>query len=278
MGKRTSQLTQLTAAQVAQGDFLPIVDVSAGQTKYVTVKDLTGLPDTGWLATGESWAYSSWSATTRIGVITVPTDATTKYTAGMRVRFSQTTGGVKYGIIHLVAATQLTVFFPTGTTLNNEAITTPVYSPLDTPLGFDKNPDLWTLSTKDTAQRSQLTITTGVWYNIGSLSLTVPAGAWLLSYKVSAQHNPTTAVGGQVYATLSSGNSTESDNDFSCYAEGYTASANVASFDVPMFITKHVKFASNTPMYLNAKSMQAGGLYFRGDNVPTIIKCVSAYL
>ena len=131
MGKRTSQLTQLTAAQVAQGDFLPIVDVSAGQTKYITVKDLTGAPDFGWAATGESWSYSSWDSTRRMGVVTVPTDATTKYTPKMRVRFSQTTGATKYAIIHAVSATTLTLHFPSGTTLNNEAITSPVYSGLD---------------------------------------------------------------------------------------------------------------------------------------------------
>lgn len=135
MGKRTSQLTQLTAAQVAQGDFLPIVDVSAGQTKYVTVKDLTGAPDFGWSATGESWAYSSFNSTLGTGVITVPTDATTKYSIGMWVRFSQTTGGIKYGRIIAVTSTSLTVQFPSGTTLANEALTSPVYSPHDSPFG-----------------------------------------------------------------------------------------------------------------------------------------------
>ena len=89
MSKRISQLTQLTAAQLASNDILAIVDVSAGQTKYITVKDLTGLPDFGWTATGESWAYSSWDSTTRIGVITVPTDATIKYTPKNRVRLAR---------------------------------------------------------------------------------------------------------------------------------------------------------------------------------------------
>lgn len=139
MGKRTSQLTQLTAAQVAQGDFLPIVDVSAGQTKYVTVKDLTGLPDTGWLATGESWAYSSWNSTLHTGVITVPTDATTKYAIGMWVRFSQTTGGTKWGKIVSITLTTLTVNFPNGVTFTNETLTSPVYSPLERPVGSPDN-------------------------------------------------------------------------------------------------------------------------------------------
>lgn len=136
MGKRTSQLTQLTAAQVAQGDFLPIVDVSAGQTKYVTVKDLTGLPDFGWTATGESWAYSSYSSVTHIGVITVPSDATVKYFNGMKIKITQTTGGTKYGEVVAVTSTTLSVQWEQSKTLANEAITSPQYSAEESPAGM----------------------------------------------------------------------------------------------------------------------------------------------
>lgn len=137
MGKKISQLVQLTAAQAAQTDLIPIVDISAGKTKYITLKDLTGLPDVGWIATGESWAYSSWTLATRIGVVTVPSDATTKYTPGMRIRFSQSTGGTKYGVITAVTATTLSIFFPSPGVLQNEAISSPVYSPEWAPVGFD---------------------------------------------------------------------------------------------------------------------------------------------
>jgi len=136
MAKRISQLTQLTAAQVAQGDQLAIVDVSAGQTKYVTVKDLTGVPDVGWTATGESWTFGSYNSATRIGVINVPSNATLKYSVGMRVRIAQTTGGTKWGFVVAVATTTLSVFFGQGITLNNEAITSPVYSVEYLPYGY----------------------------------------------------------------------------------------------------------------------------------------------
>lgn len=133
MAKRNSQLTELLI--VAQDDYLTIVDTSAGQSKRVSVKNLTGLPDVGWTATGESWSFSSWTAASNTGVVTVPTDATTKYAVSMFVRFAQTTGGTKYAKILAVTATTLTLWMP-GYTLNNEAITSPVYSPLAHPFGL----------------------------------------------------------------------------------------------------------------------------------------------
>lgn len=135
MAKRISQLTQITAAQLATTDLVPVVDVSAGQTKYATIKDLTGLPDFGWSATGESWSYSSYNSSTKIGVISVPSDATTKYNAGMRVRITQATGGTKTGEIVAVSSTTISVYF-NSYTLNNEAITSPQYSSGSAPLGF----------------------------------------------------------------------------------------------------------------------------------------------
>lgn len=137
MAKRFNQLTQLTAAQVAQNDIIPIRDESAGQVKYITVKDLTGSPDLGWSAAGEAWLFSSFSSTTNTGVLTVPTDATLKYTPGMFVRFSQSTGGTKYGRILAVTATTLTVWFGDGAyTLVNETLSSPNYSPLAHPVGI----------------------------------------------------------------------------------------------------------------------------------------------
>lgn len=133
MAKRNSQLTELLI--VAQDDYLTIVDTSAGQSKRVSVKNLTGAPDFTWTATGESWSFSSFNSTTRVGVITVPSDATTKYSPGMWIRIAQATGGTKYGMINAVTTTTLTVNFFSLYTLNNEAITSPVYSSLGQPYG-----------------------------------------------------------------------------------------------------------------------------------------------
>lgn len=133
MAKRITQLSELSTA--AQDDYIVIVDTSTGTTKKITVKNLTGLPDVGWTATGESWSYNAWNSTLKRGTITVPSDATTKYQAGMFVRFSQATGGTKWGRIISVTSTTLVVFMDTST-LTNEAISTPVYSVLNQPFGL----------------------------------------------------------------------------------------------------------------------------------------------
>lgn len=84
--------------------------------------------DSGWREVTDSWAYAS--ATT----ITVPTDATTKYSVGDKIRLTQTT--VKYFYIVAVAATTLTITGGTDYTLANAAISDISYSKASSPLGF----------------------------------------------------------------------------------------------------------------------------------------------
>lgn len=126
------------ATSVATTDEVPILQ--GGVTKRVTVAKLTGAPDFGYQATGESWTFASFNSTTRIGVVNVPSDATTKYSIGMWVRFAQTTGGTKWAIITAVTTSTLTLNMFYNQSLTNEAITTPVYSSLAQPYGAPKLP------------------------------------------------------------------------------------------------------------------------------------------
>ena len=134
MARPIPDLDPMTAAEVASDDNIIIDDTSAGETKRIPVGALLGLPSVGWTAAGEVWSFVSWNSTTKIGVIQAPTDATTKYAIGNYVRFSQPTGGIKYGKILSLTSTQLTLWMPSHT-LTNETITVPNYSPLATPIG-----------------------------------------------------------------------------------------------------------------------------------------------
>lgn len=89
----------------------------------------------GWFDANETWAFSSWNSTTNVGVITAPSDATTKYFEGQFIRIAQPTGGTKYGLILTVTSTSISVWMP-GYTLTNEAITVPFYSPTAHPTGL----------------------------------------------------------------------------------------------------------------------------------------------
>ena len=278
MGKRTSQLTQLTAAQVAQGDFLPIVDVSAGQTKYITVKDLTGAPDFGWAATGESWSYSSWDSTRRMGVVTVPTDATTKYTPKMRVRFSQTTGGTKYAIIHAVSATTLTLHFPSGTTLNNEAITSPVYSGLDTPVGFPTDQTTWVLEWTSTAQINVGAIALAATItNVTGANLPLGKGIWDVSFFAYGQitHAGTTYLN-QILGLSTSNNSW---SDAQLKSQGTTINLSTTQGDGSQSRSKRILLSSDATLYLNTQAANPNTTqYVNGTVSTTVIRAISAYL
>jgi hypothetical protein len=135
--KRVSQLN--TLSQAASDDTIPILDQSTGELKRISVANLVGIPDFGWTSTGESHSFSSYSSTTKIGVVTVPSDATLKYSVGMKYRISQSTGGTKYGYIVAVTTTTISVYFG-GYTLNNESISSPYYSGEAAPFGFTLSP------------------------------------------------------------------------------------------------------------------------------------------
>lgn len=177
---RISALTELTS--LASNDYIIVLDSSANIAKKISVANAFGIPDFGWTASGESWTFSSFSSTTRIGVVTVPSDATTKYYKGMRVKLTQSTGGTKYAIIHKVTSTTLTLFFQVGTTLNNEAITTPFYSIAYAPAGFNADKTQWLVSVSSTTTFSQTNPTNGTWYQRGP-SLTIGIGLYDVRFK-----------------------------------------------------------------------------------------------
>lgn len=81
----------------------------------------------GWVGVTDSWAYAS--ATT----VTVPSDATTKYAPGDKVKFVQTS--TKYFTIQSLTSTVIT-FTGGSDTVANAAISNIYYSKVDTPQTF----------------------------------------------------------------------------------------------------------------------------------------------
>lgn len=144
--------------------------VSKTGTETLTNKTLTSpVVDTptmrnwdGWISCNETWAYAS--ATT----ITVPTNATTKYTVGDKIRWKQG-GAYKYGTVSVVAATLLTI---TGTAVTDATITDNYYSKANSPVGMNKQGVLGYAQVTD----SQESITTIVDLTGLSVTVTVPEG------------------------------------------------------------------------------------------------------
>lgn len=86
----------------------------------------------GWTAAGETWTYAS--AVT----FTVSGDQTAKYTAGVKIKLTQTTAKYFYVVSSSYGAPNTTVTVTGGSdyTLANAAITNPYYSRAETPAGF----------------------------------------------------------------------------------------------------------------------------------------------
>jgi len=130
----------------------------------------------GWIQAGETWTYSG--ADDPTFTFTIPGDKTTKYYAGMKIKLTQTT--VEYFIITKVAYsdpnTTVTVYGGTDYDLANAGITDPYYSMMKAPAGFPLDLNKWTVQLIDATMKDQQNPTVQTWYNVGSLSLTIPIG------------------------------------------------------------------------------------------------------
>ena len=115
---------------------------SAGITTLTPASNVNKYVGPGWTIASDSWSYNTYSSATNQGIINTNASANTRYSIGMRVKFTQPTLGIKYGYIVAVAGSTITVSFVGGTVLSNEAITLPFYSssyapnqfPLDSPV------------------------------------------------------------------------------------------------------------------------------------------------
>lgn len=233
---------------LSASDTLAMHNASSGDTEKVTVEQVRS--HISWTPAEETWSYSSWSSTTRIGVITVPTDATAKYSAGMRIRISQSTGGTKYGIIVAVSATTLTVFFPSGTTLNNETISNPYWSCIKVPYGFNPDPTQWQIVLSDTANQTKASPAAGTWYNQGSLSIVLGIGAWNVRFRAYL-NAVVSGTNSGANATLSTADNSQSDDRFSF---GLKNSTGITQHGVAGYQEVDILLAAQTTYYINIQA------------------------
>ncbi|HSW90179.1 MAG TPA: hypothetical protein VLH19_04890 [Patescibacteria group bacterium] len=223
-------------------------------------------------------ALSYSSADAPVFVASTSDDLTGSVSVGMRLRISQSTGGTKYFIVVAITNSTITIYGGTDYTLNNETISSPVFSSAKAPLGFPLNPNKWTVSLTDTSDRNQSSPTNGTWYNLGSLSLDIPIGTWHVSYEVELFLNILSANILDSRATLSTSNNSESDSELSTRYVVQNLFCNTP------FVTrgKVISLTSKTTYYLLGCSAQssANQLSFIAATygIPTKILAVCAYL
>jgi len=235
------------------------------------------LPD-GWIPAGETWTYASADSPTF--TFTISGDKTTKYYPGMRLKLthSYTT---KYFIVTKVSYsspnTTVTIYGGTDYSLASGAITNPYYSMMKAPAGFPLDPSKWTVQLVDANLKDQSNPTSETWYNVGSLSLTIPIGAWRVYFFSDSQIMLSTSQEFTLLTTLSTTNNGCSDTDFMVMSYANALSGIVT----PHSKEKFLKLSGKTVYYLNLKywaNTAATHLYVNGEGGPTIIKAVCAYL
>lgn len=274
-GMRTEFLAEHNDSGAHTGLAAAIVMSGAAASSSNKVADAAVI-ETGWLPAGETWTYASATTFTITGV-----DRTTKYYPCMKIKLTQTTA--KYFIITKVAFstdTTVTVYGGTDYTLANAAITSPLFSLNKAPAGFPMSPTKWSVTTTDTSSRSQVPPTATTWYNLGSVSITIPIGVWYVSYQVAVQTSDTNSAVADVQATLSTANNSESDVDFTTWTYGAFGSGIAANVVQTLNRTKCLELTSSTQYFLNTKTSTANidSLNNRNDASKLIITATSAYL
>ena len=117
-------------ATVAQGEAVLVLPDGNGTYKTaMTPTSIGAVANSGWTAVTDAWAYASAST------ITIPTDGTTTYQKGVKIRLKQG-AGYKYYMASTVAATLLTVLINSDYTVANAAITEVAYSYAESPFGW----------------------------------------------------------------------------------------------------------------------------------------------
>ena len=233
------------------------IDTGTEDAKIVTPKAIAdSIIQTGWTPARETWTYASADAPTY--VITVPSDARLRYSAGMRVKLTHG-GSTKYFIITAVAETSLTLYGGTDYALADTAITNPYYSTQKAPLGFPLDPSKWTVQKTSATTTSQNNPVNGTWYNHDSLSF--PIGEWNILYELPLFARRITSGQTNLKATLSTANNSESNSDLSSFAgfSDYTESSN--SVGGIAWFTKYIpgfSVASKTTYYLNFSTTSNG--------------------
>lgn len=171
----------------------------------------------GWQSTKPAvLTYTSFSSTTKSGVIATDIDLRSTVQVGHRIAFWQLTGGWKYGIIHTITTNTITVFFGQSYTLNNEAIYISKTSPDYAPMGFDPDPNIWKVEVYDATSRQGNSPAKATWYvpSGSTCNITLDPGKYIMGHEAS---NRTHADGSTWVAsrtTISTTTNTETDVQF----------------------------------------------------------------
>lgn len=229
----------------------------------------------GWIDANETWTYASADDPTY--TFTISGDLSSKYSAGMRIKLTQTT--VKYFIITAVSYsspnTTITVYGGTDYDLASATITSPYYSMVKAPQGFPLERSKWTVPISASGS-TQADPASGTLYNTGG-RLDIPVGSWELFAFGYVDSDIDDSAGTYIYTDAAIGTANNTNDIVSqtlrLYVPGSTVYRNAGVFS---FILD-VDLTTKDSYYLNSK------VTFDGDSDNLIMgvdrfEVVCAYL
>lgn len=181
------------------------------------------------------------------------------------------------------SATLITLYHGTDFMLVNSTISSPSYSTVKTPFGFNINPDKWSVLTTDVTNAAQSSPVSGTYYNMGSLGITIPIGKWRVYFNtLSDSVVTTTAVR---VTTLSCGLSTSTSaiTDFDLRTSQIQTIPILASAQARFNSSREkslTMFAKTTYYLIQFVSCSDAptSVAFRGDIATTVIRATCEYL
>jgi hypothetical protein len=257
------------------GDIITNLIVTVGDALFAPIEIVDG-----WISGSGTWSYTS--ADSPIFVMSVPDADAADINLGDRIKLTQTTE--KYFIVHAKGSpsggfTPVTIYGGTDYTLANAAISFPGWSHAKSPLGFPTARSKWRVVFTDSTIRTQAAPTVNVWYNLGTLSVSVPIGVWKAYFKVLAQVSEA-ANQAIIAATVSTTNNGETNTNLSSLSLGSFVGVTTVNIIQPIVLKDLITMTSKTTHYFNARATIANTdqIWFRNDLYPLIFILESEYL
>jgi hypothetical protein len=219
--------------------------------------------------------------TSNNGAVATTADSFCGYQAGGAISST-----LDYGIVQSATFstnTTVVVQVPEGCTIpTSGGVSAVAYSGVKAPYGMPVQKDKWDILVVAKADLQATGLTTSTWFGLGAtgqlVNISVPVGAWNLSYQAMSHVTCGAATFIAAYLTLATAVGSETDAELSAFPQAM----NTSTTENFTFLTrnKNISVASATPYYLNIKSNNASisVLSVTGTQVVAVIKAENAYL
>lgn len=239
------------------------------------------VPDDGWIPVSQTWTAASSDDPVYQIYVSGNVTANADYKLGNKIAVT-ISGADRFGFIVKVGAydsgnnrTPVDVYGGTDYDITG-TMTSPRISKVKSPDGFPLSPAKWTVSLIDTTIRSQSSPVANTWYNLGSLSITIPIGVWDVNYQVAMGQDGVTARYCSTYGCLSTSSSSKSNAI--CEVYFYIGLDDIAVGQVSK--NEQLSLTSKTTYYPITMSDVGSGssLYAMNNRAKMVTTAVCAYL